>query len=268
MDVGFLLGFLEAIPSQGVAISQIERVKIECALRLLQNQMKAEAMFFFWKALGINNDYYLAFSTAVDKYVPSSFYCSQDCVTWFSLTNLPLDLREEAIQVTVPFTGSLISEVTLPSGAIVSEEQRLAAMVHDIFDNCILIPRGVILQTALKLILKNPMWTGFPIETYEKISNIRHWHLSETEMTRLERTFSNPTFDFLPALTDLSEWSFDFSGNKDELKMRSLKWPGFTFYICNDRWANSYFGTGLAEVNVLEIITQKTAADRAHTTIQ
>jgi hypothetical protein len=268
MDVGFLAGFLEAIPSQGLSISQIERVKIECALRLLQNQMKAEAIFFFGKVLGIHDDYYLVISTTVDKYLPSSFYCSQDCVTWFSLTKLPRDLRDETIEVTVPFTGSLISEVTLPSGAIVTEEQRLAALVHDIFDNCLLIPRGVVLQTALKLVLKNPTWTGFPIETYQKLSNIRHWRLPETEMTPLERTFSNPALDFLPAVTDLSEWSFDFSGTNEELKLRSLKWPGFTFYLCNDKWANSYFGTGLAETNISEILTQKTPAERAHKTIQ
>jgi radial spoke head protein 9 len=268
MEIGNLSGLLETIPSQGLLVSQLERIKIECSLRLLQNQMKAEAVFFLGKVLGINDDYYLAFSTENNKYYPSVYYCSQDAVTWFALGGCSPDLQDEAIAVRTPLTGSLISEVTLPSGAIVNEEQRLAALVIDLAKECILIPRGAILQTALKFVLKNPMWLGAPIETYRKVSNLRHWRAPETELTLLEKTFSNPALDFVAPLNDLKEWSYDFSGTNEEIKLRSLKWPGFTFYVCNDVWANAYFGNGIAEVNVSARITQKVSPAEAHKTIQ
>jgi hypothetical protein len=92
--------------------------------------------------------------------------------------------------------------------------------------------------------------------------------LDATELTAIERTFSNPALDFLPALNDLTEWSFDFSGSHEEIKLRSLKWPGLTFYIRNSTWANSYFGTGLADINVSEIITTKVEPALAHKIIQ
>jgi radial spoke head protein 9 len=268
MEIGNLARFLEVVPSQGLSVSQLERIKIECSLRLLQNQMKAEAVFFLGKVLGINDDYYLAFSVENNKYCPSLYYCSQDAVTWFALGGISPELRDEVLCVKAPFTGSLISEVTLPSGAIVHEEQRLAALIADVAKECLLIPRGAVLQTALKFILTNPMWVGLPIQSYRRISNLRHWRIPETELTLLEKTFSNPALDFLPPLADLTEWAFDFSGTNEELKLRSLKWPGFTFYLCNEVWANTYFGTGIAEVNVSERITQKVNPVEAHKTIQ
>jgi hypothetical protein len=80
VDIGDLLPLFEKLPTQGLGVSQLEAIKIQCSLRLLQNQMKAEHMYFFGKVLGVRSDYYVAFSTVVDTWLPRVHYCSQDCV--------------------------------------------------------------------------------------------------------------------------------------------------------------------------------------------
>ena len=268
MESSLLEQLVEAAPDQGLSISQCERMKIACSLKLLQNQMKSEAMYFFGKVLGTENDYYLAFSTEPDKYLPCVFFCSQDCVNWFSITTVDKETREEIIPVKTPLTGVLTTELTLPSGRIVSEEQRLAAFVADIWRNCILIPRSFVLQTALGQVLKNPIWDGLPINQYRKLNNIKHWRISKKKLTPFEKSLTNPAFDFMDKLDDLSQWAYDFGGENDEIKMRSLRWPGFEFYIRGKTFANMYFGNGLAEVNVTDMIAATEDPSQLHRSIK
>jgi hypothetical protein len=63
IEVSELAQVLETVPSQDVFVSQIERLCISCSLRLLQNQMKAEAIYSLGEVLTLGSDYYLAFST-------------------------------------------------------------------------------------------------------------------------------------------------------------------------------------------------------------
>jgi hypothetical protein len=38
--------------------------------------------------------------------------------------------------------------------------------------------------------------------------------------------------------TPPTDWAFDFSGENDELRLRSRKWPGVMFYVCDSVFAN------------------------------
>jgi hypothetical protein len=66
VDIGGFLPLPGKLPAQGLGMSQFEAIKIQCSLRLLQNQMRAEHMYFFGKVLGVRSDYYVAFSKVVD----------------------------------------------------------------------------------------------------------------------------------------------------------------------------------------------------------
>jgi hypothetical protein len=57
VDIGDFLPLLQKLPTEGLSVSQLEAIKIHCSLRLLQNQMKAEHMYFFGKVLGVRSDY-------------------------------------------------------------------------------------------------------------------------------------------------------------------------------------------------------------------
>ena len=267
MEISQLTDLVSRLPNQGLSLSQVEAIRVQCSLRLLQNQMKCEAMFFLGKVLATECDYYLAFSTELNKYIPSIYYCSQDATTWFSLAGIDKETRDETIGLQQPLTGSLISEFTLPSGRIVNEELRLSAMVSDIAEHCLLVPRGYLLQTALDFVLLNPQWVGIPIET-AKISDIRYWKARDNEMTLLEKALSNPALDFLETVKDFNDWSFVFTGETNTIEMRSLKWPGFVFVWKEDHFANYYFGQGISIPNVNEFISQRTDMKDAHKTIQ
>lgn len=249
MELQQIAETLEEVPTQGVSLSQIERIKITCSLRLLQNQMKAESMYFLGKILTLNEDYYIAFSTEVNKYMPSIFYCSQDATTWFSLTGVDKETRDEALLLQTPLTGSLINEFTLPSGRIISEEVRLASIISDLSEFCLLIPRGFLLKSALDYVLCNPMWTGISLADCKKMSNLRHWKPRVTEMTLLEKSLGNPALDFIEPVADLSDWSF-IPG--DYVHMKSLRWPGFEFQLKGRKFANVYFGYGIRNLAATE----------------
>ncbi|KAH0794574.1 radial spoke head protein 9 [Histomonas meleagridis] len=268
MEIGRLADFIEEIPNQGMTLSQVEAIRIMCSLRLLQNQMKSDSMFFLGKILALDKDYYIAFSTEVNNYIPSIFYCSQDTITWFSLCGVDIETKNEAIELKTPLTGSLISEFTLSSGRIINEEIRLSSIVSDIFENCFLIPRGYVIQTALDNVLLNPLWNGIQIKDVHNLKNFRHWRPRKKEMTPLEKSLSNPATDFLDQLIDLTEWSFSFTGENDEIQMRSLRWPGFVFDVRQTDFCNFYFGNGVANTNVIEMVSKLYDPTEAHKSIQ
>lgn len=252
MEISELRNLVQTIPDQGYMVSQIEAIKIECSLKMLQNQMKAEAMFFFGKIYGIKSDYYLAFSTDHNRYIPSIFYCSSDCVSWFSITRVDDSILEEAIQITEPFSGQLISEFQTPAGRLVTEEQRLASVMEDLYRKCFLFPRGYLCQTALEFVLKNPMWTGLSLKDCSLLSNFRHWVPRESEQTPLERALSNPALDFTEPLDSLEGWRVVQTADLEEVQLRSLAWPGFLFSLRGESFVNCYFGRGVYEGRTLE----------------
>jgi hypothetical protein len=262
MEISQLESILETVPSQGLSISQVERIRIACSLRLLQNQVRAEAIFFLGKILTIADDYYLAFSTEVNKYMPSIYFCSQDAINWFSIATVERDSRLDILQLKNPLTGVLTSESQTVGGRIVSEELRLSAIFADIAENCILIPRGFLVQTALNFVLPNPAWTGLPVEKCRRVSNLRHWRVRFHQLSLLEKSLSNPALDFLDPLDDLTEWTFVFSD--DTVHFKSIRWPGFEFSISEDWFANLYFGFGIPELDVTEVVTDVSPAEERH----
>jgi hypothetical protein len=156
VDLGDLLLLVEKCPTQGLGVSQLGAIKIQCSMRLLQNQMKAEHMCFFGKVLGVPSDYYVAFSTVIDAWLPSIRYCSQNCLVCFLLMETPTKGGDEVTELGVPFTGNLISEFTLRLVRIIPDGQRLSAVLSDMAEQCVLIP-------TLSAVLKNPTWVGSPI---------------------------------------------------------------------------------------------------------
>jgi hypothetical protein len=266
MEVSELASILETVPSQGIFVSQIERLRISCSLRLLQNQMKAESVYFLGKVLTLGNDYYLAFSTEVNNWMPRVYFCSQDAITWFSVACGDRETLEEAIHDRTPFTGVLTSEIILPSGRVVNEEIRLSALLSDLSEHCLLVPRGFLLKTALGLVLPNPTWSGLSVEDCRKASNLRHWRQRAVEQTLLEKSLGNPALDFVEPLSDLSEWGFVFAD--EGIHFKSLRWPGFEFYLNDSTFANLYFGHGIPETNLAEVLAPISPPEDRHLLIK
>jgi hypothetical protein len=219
-------------------------------------------MFFVGKVLTIAEDYYLAFSTEVNKYMPCIYFCSQDAINWFSIATVDQADRLEILKLKNPLTGVLTSESKTESGRIVSEELRLSAIFADIAENCLLVPRGFLLKTALNYVLLNPAWTGLPVEKCRQMSNFRHWRKRHQEMNLLEKSLSNPALDFLDPLDDLTEWSFVFSD--DTIHFKSIRWTGFEFSTSEDWFSNLYFGFGIPELDVTELFTEVSPHEERH----
>ena len=252
MEIGKLHEFLERVPNQGLSLSLPEAIRIECSLRLLQDQIRSEGIYFLGKLLGISNDYYLAFSTLHNNIFPSNFFCSIDSINWVSLTKVEKSLKEEAIHIRNQFTGKLISEFELPSGRLISEEQRLSAFLEDLNSRCLIFPRGYLIQTALNFTILNPLWNGIEIKIANRLSNYRHWIPKSKPLTLLEKSLSNPALDFTDSLEDIENWRFIESADLNDIQLRSKIWPGFLFSLNNTDFCNCYFGYGIYEGDLFE----------------
>jgi hypothetical protein len=147
----------------------------------------------------------------------------------------------------------------------VNEELRLSALVADLSKHCLLVPRGFLIKTALNLVLLNPTWTGLSIEDCRKASNLRHWRPRAAEQTPLEKSLGNPALDFLEPLSDLSEWAFVFTD--EGVHFKSLRWPGFEFYLNDGTFANLYFGHGIPETNLAEVLAPISEPEERHQAI-
>jgi hypothetical protein len=107
--------------------------------------------------------------------MPRVFFCSQDASTWFSIACGDRETLEEALRDRRPFSGVLTSAIILPSGRVVNEEIHLSALLSDISEHFLLVPRGFLLTTALNLVLLNPTWAGLRAGDCRKMSNLRNW---------------------------------------------------------------------------------------------
>ena len=260
MEIGRLHSLIKSVPNQGLSLSQIEALKIECSLRILQNEIKAESMYFLGKILAIKADYYIAFSTKLDHHFPTTFFSSQNGQKWVSLTAVDDELRLDAIHIQEQLTGSYISEFQTPSGRLITEEQRLSSIAYTLMQDCLLFPRGFLVETALEYVLKNPMWSGIPLKECNDLTNFRHWVPREKKLTPLEKAFSNPAVDFTEPLADLKGWKVVETQDLDEVQLRSIYWPGFIFSLRDTEFANCYFGNGVYEGDLFREPDQHTYA--------
>jgi nucleoside diphosphate kinase len=260
MEIGQLNTLIKRLANQGVGLSQIETLKIQCSLRILQNEIKAESVYFLGKILAIKADYYIAFSTKLDHHYPTTFFSSQNGQKWVSLTAVDDELRLDAIHIQEQLTGSYISEFQTSSGRLITEEQRLSSIVYTLMQDCLLFPRGYLVETALEYVLLNPMWSGIPLKECNDLTNFRHWTPREKPLTPLEKAFSNPSLDFTAPLSSLKGWRVVETQDLDEVQLRSIYWPGFIFSLKGAEFGNCYFGNGIYEGDLFREPDQHTYA--------
>ena len=144
----------------------------------------------------------------------------------------------------------LLAKVRIPARGI-TELDRLSHVVHQIDNDCHIVPKGAIKKIPLKELRRNEAFKGLKAQQAFEAANYCHFRPPQDKAkvelnNRNEGIYNN---DFLDCVNDdlpIGCWSIlkDTSGSVSV--MRNKMWPGFySYHKCNTSvYGSLYVGNG------------------------
>lgn len=117
-----------------------------------------------------------------------------------------------------------------------TEEDRLAACVTSIMEEAALIPRGSLYHRPDNVIVSNYLFGGLSSIEASQLSSFQHYRPAQHRWNTnlLTRKDYNWSYDFLDTIDcDIplcKTWTLQQVNGDDIVILRSLYWPGMTFY--------------------------------------
>ncbi|GAB1602776.1 radial spoke head protein 9 homolog [Argonauta hians] len=267
MDSANLILDFNYFASSGISLSPEKKAALQTSLSILMSENKCKKIYFWGKIKTLRGlSYYIAEGVAYDEFDPSVkyFYCT-DCISWVLMPTVSEKVHKLANNIRGRFTGDPSHEFKLKRSSsteeleeeseemfdIVKEEDRLAVVVLSLVEDVRIVPRGSFMHTPTGKVVPNPGYKGlFANEAYKLYS---YMHFRPANMLHnkpvLERAALDRSIDFLDSIdNDIPKgcWSFQFERGCGLVMIRSLLWPGYTFFIKpgTSKFGSIYFGTG------------------------
>ncbi|GAB1301104.1 Radial spoke head protein 9 homolog [Apodemus speciosus] len=207
MDADSLLLSLELASGSGQGLSPDRRASLLTSLMLVKRDYRFARVLFWGRILGLVADYYIAQGLSEDQLAPrKTLY------------------RSTKVQI--------------------KEESRLVSIIDQIDKAVAIIPRGALFKTPFGVTHVNRTFEGNSAPT----SNFRE-AIDLKNKTLLEKSDLEPSLDFLDSLEyDIprGSWSIQMERGNALVVLRSLLWPGLTFYHAprTKNYGYIYVGTG------------------------
>lgn len=254
MDLQYIFENLNILQHNNICLSAVEVIKLKNSLIILGSRNKIIHVFFWGKIYGSEGDYYIVFGFNDECLKGRRFYYSQNGLDWFLLPKPLEECKLPTLKCTTMFTGDPSVEVevdvdpefSFKKGKLLqerphksfrlSEEQRLACAVKLITDESALVPRGAVCNRTNSIVELNSMFHGLKPDEAQLLSNYQLYREPKQKYNYnlLKRQHFNYNTDFLDTLDDMVPRMKSFSINMechDEIVViRSLHWPGMTFY--------------------------------------
>ena len=133
----------------------------------------------------------------------------------------------------------------------IKEETRLVSVIDQIDKAVAVIPRGALFKTPFGPINVNRTFEGLSLSEAKKLSSYFHFRepVELKNKTLLEKAELDPSLDFMDCLEhDIPKgsWSVQMERGNALVVLRSLLWPGLTFYHAprTKNYGYIYVGTG------------------------
>ncbi|XP_035306282.1 radial spoke head protein 9 homolog isoform X2 [Cricetulus griseus] len=133
----------------------------------------------------------------------------------------------------------------------IKEETRLVSIVDQIDKAVAIIPRGALFKTPFGATQVNRTFEGLHLSEIRKLSSYFHFReaIDLKNKTLLEKADLDPSLDFMDSLEyDIPKgsWSIQMERGNSLVVLRSLLWPGLTFYHTprTKNYGYIYVGTG------------------------
>ncbi|XP_053193492.1 radial spoke head protein 9 homolog [Scomber japonicus] len=251
MDSNSLYYSLELVAGTGCTLNTEQRTALQTSLVILTKNYKFQRVLFWGKILGLKEDYYIAQGRGEDEMKDKKNLYSFNCMDWFLLPPATHTMIEEVSKaargrfmgdpsyvyelIEIQRQGEGEEAVEEEVVTKVNEEKRLAVTVHQIDEEVSVVPRSAFIKSAHGLVQMNRSFGGLSHSEARKLDSFLH--LSESKNLKkksiLEMADLNPAIDFLDVLSDdipKGSWSLQFECASKVCVIRSLLWPGLTFY--------------------------------------
>ncbi|KAM7351403.1 radial spoke head protein 9 [Cochliomyia hominivorax] len=271
MNIQYFNEGLENLMYCGIKLSPEKKILIENSLIVLQNKNRFESILFWGRINGIIKDYYIAFGYTKDCLRDRKYFFSVDGYQWLFLSFVQNPkIFQAAMLCHEPFSGdpSIIRRIkldpifnidanqvisaSLPEEIQLIEEERLAAIVFIISEECAICPRGALYKLTDGCVVLNKFFRGLNYLQCEDISYYQIYRLprNDLEMNLSIRTDYNYPIDFMDSLECVipkgTAFSLNLHYNKRLIIIKSCIWPGMTFFHKINSYKNGflYFGNG------------------------
>ncbi|XP_021005552.1 radial spoke head protein 9 homolog [Mus caroli] len=266
MDADSLLLSLELASGSGQGLSPDRRASLLTSLMLVKRDYRFARVLFWGRILGLVADYYIAQGLSEDQLAPRKTLYSLNCTEW---SLLPPATEEMAMQISVVsgrFMGDPSHEYehtelqkvnegekVFDEEVVVQikEETRLVSIIDQIDKAVAIIPRGALFKNPFGVTHVNRTFEGLPLSEVRKLSSYFHFReaVDLKNKTLLEKSDLEPSLDFLDSLEyDIprGSWSIQMERGNALVVLRSLLWPGLTFYHAprTKNYGYIYVGTG------------------------
>lgn len=271
------------VSSTGAVLSTEHIAALQSSLVLLRSAEKFTSVKYWGRIIGTARDYFIAQGVGENELTDRKTFFSTDCVLWAQLPVVHPVIAASAKRIKTRFTGTASTEsfVTEPGpseneapldlpadvsacrksetkdeGVVVTtviiEEKRLAATIAAIDHECAIVPHGAYVKTADGTVLQKRNFEGLSTADSAKLHKYLHFRVPIVKRTALERSQQDKSVDFLDLVSsDVPEgcWSLQYERGGQVAVLKSLLWPGFTFYHCPGTQDHGYIYNGTAQKN-------------------
>ncbi|KAL6037644.1 hypothetical protein STEG23_020025 [Scotinomys teguina] len=254
MDADSLLLSLELASGSGQGLSPDRRASLLTSLMLVKRDYRFARVLFWGRILGLVADYYIAQGLSEDQLAPRKTLYSLNCIEWSLLP----PATEEMIAQTAVVNGRFMGD---PSHEYEHTELQKVNEGEKVFDEEVV---GQFLEMPLGQQVGSPhsakpnldskpslAFECLPLSEIKKLSSYFHFReaVDLKNKTLLEKADLDPSLDFMDSLEyDIPKgsWSIQMERGNALVVLRSLLWPGLTFYHAprTKNYGYIYVGTG------------------------
>ncbi|XP_062042170.1 radial spoke head protein 9 homolog [Lepus europaeus] len=270
MDAESLLLSLELASGSGQGLSPDRRASLLTSLTLVKRDYRYNRVLFWGRILGVVADYYIAQGLSENQLAPRKTLYSLNCVEWSLLPPATEEMAAQTAVVKGRFMGdpsheyehTELQKVNEGDKAFeeevvvqIKEETRLVSVIDQIDKAVAIIPRGALFKTPFGPIHVNRTFEGLPLSEAKKLSSYFHFRepVELRNKTLLEKASLDPSLDFMDSLEhDIPKgsWSVQMERGNALVVLRSLLWPGLTFYHTPNTKSYGYIYVGTGEKNI------------------
>ncbi|KAI8592249.1 Radial spoke head protein 9 [Geranomyces variabilis] len=247
----------------GFTLNIEERAALASSLQTKKAQEKLDNIWLWGKVLGVQRDYLVAQALSSDDPFSRKFYYSIDLVNWLQLPEVVGPEMDKITQIPVRFSGDPAFEYTIAADSeegeetVINEEKRLSGTVALINYETEIVPRGAYYRDAMHKLHKNTSFAGIPASELGQLTNYLHFRegFNVNKKTLLERANafdeSIDIFESVAGDTPKGVWSCQTERTGSVAILRSLLWPGYTFFhtATPPKWGSMYYGGGQRNLN-------------------
>ncbi|XP_011932631.1 PREDICTED: radial spoke head protein 9 homolog [Cercocebus atys] len=281
MDADSLLLSLELASGSGQGLSPDRRASLLTSLMLVKRDYRYDRVLFWGRILGLVADYYIAQGLSEDQLAPRKTLYSLNCTEWSLLPPATEEMVAQSSVVKGRFMGDPSyeyehtelqkvneGEKVFEEEIVVSEEESRRRLFHKISMKSFCSGLPYIEIVTKFHLCKNGrkgaggfwanhpfpachLFLGLSLSEAKKLSSYFHFRepVELKNKTLLEKADLDPSLDFMDSLEhDIPKgsWSIQMERGNALVVLRSLLWPGLTFYHAprTKHYGYIYVGTG------------------------